>query len=92
MERNYGCGIPPELKNLAPGKSVLDLGPGLGRDCFIAARKVGAEGTVYGLDMNEAMLVNARSFKKSVVQKLGWPTRKPGCGARARSRQRTWQS
>ena len=43
IDRNYGCGVPAELKSLEEGLSVLDLGPGLGRDCFIASRKVGSD-------------------------------------------------
>ncbi len=72
LEKNYGCGIPPELTTLAPGKTVLDLGPGLGRDCFIAARKVGAQGRVHGLDMNTEMLRKAQVFQTEVAAKLGY--------------------
>jgi arsenite methyltransferase len=72
LERNYGCGIPSELKTLEPGKKVVDLGPGVGRDCFIAARKVGAEGKVFGLDMNEDMLRQARIFQAQVAERLGY--------------------
>ncbi|MEE8350000.1 MAG: methyltransferase domain-containing protein [Acidobacteriota bacterium] len=72
LERNYGCGIPMELKTLAPGKTVVDLGPGFGRDCFIAARKVGGEGQVFGLDMNEDMLGQARRFQPQVAERLGY--------------------
>lgn len=72
LERNYGCGVPPELKRLKAGQSVLDLGPGLGRDCFIAARKVGPEGRVYGLDMNDDMLQQAERHKAYVVRQLGY--------------------
>ncbi len=72
LDRNYGCGIPIELRTLEPGKRVLDLGPGLGRDCFIAARKVGPEGRVYGLDMNPDMLRAARLHKQEVARRLGF--------------------
>jgi len=72
LDRNYGCGVPRELRRLEEGKSVLDLGPGLGRDCFVAARKVGPSGEVYGLDMNDSMLDQARSHKQQVVQSLGY--------------------
>ena len=72
LERNYGCGIPSELKTLEPGKTVMDLGPGFGRDCFIAARKVGAQGQVFGLDMNEEMLRQARRFQPQIVEALGY--------------------
>ncbi len=72
LERNYGCGVPPELKSLQPDQQVLDLGPGLGRDCFIASRKVGPEGRVYGLDMNRDMLERARSYSAEVASRLGF--------------------
>ncbi len=72
LERNYGCGVPAELRSLAEGLTVLDLGPGLGRDCFIAARKVGPGGRVYGLDMNPEMLQKARSFQPAVAGRLGY--------------------
>jgi len=72
LDRNYGCGVPLELKALAPGKTVLDLGPGVGRDCFIAARKTGPTGMVYGLDMNPDMLSRAEAYQREVVRNLGY--------------------
>lgn len=72
LDRNYGCGIPTELRSLERGKRVLDLGPGLGRDCFIAARRVGPDGRVYGVDMNPDMLQAARRHKEEVVGRLGY--------------------
>ncbi len=72
LDRNYGCGIPPELGLLGEGRTVLDLGPGVGRDCFIASRKVGPEGRVFGLDMNQQMLAQARSYQRAVEDALGY--------------------
>ncbi len=72
LERNYGCGIPGELRTLEEGLTVLDLGPGLGRDCFIASSKVGPSGCVYGLDMNTAMLERARAYQDQVAGQLGY--------------------
>ncbi len=72
LDRNYGCGIPPELKSLGKGKCALDLGPGLGRDCFIAAQKVGPQGRVFGLDANDQMLREAKRFQAEVVRRLGY--------------------
>ena len=43
LERDYGCGDPS--RHLAPGESVLDLGSGGGKICFIASQVVGPEGT-----------------------------------------------
>lgn len=72
LERNYGCGVPPQLKRLTGGETVLDLGPGLGRDCFIASRKVGPEGRVFGLDMNDEMLNQAEHYKAEVTRQLSY--------------------
>lgn len=55
-----GCGDPTADADLAPGQTVLDLGSGAGVDCFIAARRVGPEGRVIGVDMTDAMLEKAR--------------------------------
>lgn len=55
-----GCGNPLALADLRPGETVLDLGSGGGFDCFLAARAVGAEGRVIGLDMTEDMVALAR--------------------------------
>jgi ubiquinone/menaquinone biosynthesis C-methylase UbiE len=43
---------------------VLDLGSGAGLDALLAARRVGPEGRVYGLDMTEEMLVLARDHAR----------------------------
>ena len=55
-----GCGNPTALASLQQGERVLDLGSGGGIDCFLAARQVGAEGHVIGLDMTPDMLNLAR--------------------------------
>ena len=55
-----GCGNPLAIDTLNPGEVVLDLGSGAGLDCFLAAKKVGQEGHVIGLDMTDAMLEKAR--------------------------------
>ena len=55
-----GCGNPTALASLKPGERVLDLGSGGGIDCFLAARQVGADGHVTGLDMTPDMLILAR--------------------------------
>lgn len=54
IEKFYGCGspIPLELK----GKTVLDLGSGSGRDCFVLSKLVGPKGRVIGVDMTEEQL------------------------------------
>jgi SAM-dependent methyltransferase len=55
-----GCGNPVALASLKPGEKVLDLGSGGGIDCFLAARRVGPEGRVIGVDMTPEMIHLAR--------------------------------
>lgn len=55
-----GCGNSVNLGEIKKGETVLDLGSGAGLDCFLAARKVGAEGKVIGVDMTQAMIDKAR--------------------------------
>jgi arsenite methyltransferase len=56
-----GCGNPQAIAALKTGDTVLDLGAGGGFDCFLAARQVGAEGRVIGVDMTPDMLSKARA-------------------------------
>jgi len=56
-----GCGNPQAIAALKPGETVLDLGSGGGFDCFLAARSVGPQGRVVGVDMTYDMLSLARS-------------------------------
>jgi arsenite methyltransferase len=55
-----GTGNPFRLGTLLPGERVVDVGCGAGFDSLIAARMVGAEGEVVGVDMTPAMLAKAR--------------------------------
>jgi arsenite methyltransferase len=55
-----GCGNPLAVLELQPGETVLDLGSGGGIDCFLAARRVGSEGRVIGVDMTPEMVARAR--------------------------------
>jgi arsenite methyltransferase len=57
---SLGCGNPTALAELRPGEVVLDLGSGGGIDVLLSARRVGASGFAYGLDMTDAMLALAR--------------------------------
>ena len=61
-----GCGNPTALAGLKSGERVLDLGSGGGIDCFLAARQVGADGRVIGLDMTPDMLALARRNAKTL--------------------------
>jgi len=55
-----GCGNPTAIDRLRAGDVVVDLGSGAGMDAFLAARQVGPEGRVIGVDMTDAMLEKAR--------------------------------
>jgi arsenite methyltransferase len=55
-----GTGNPFRLGPLLPGERVVDVGCGAGLDSLIAARMVGAEGHVIGVDMTHDMLAKAR--------------------------------
>lgn len=61
-ELGLGCGNPAILAALRPGQVVLDLGSGGGLDAFIAAKKVGANGKVIGVDATPAMVERATAF------------------------------
>jgi SAM-dependent methyltransferase len=70
LERDYGCGDPS--RHLRPGETVLDLGSGTGKICFIAAQVVGAGGRVIGVDMTPEMLSVARDAAPLVAERLGF--------------------
>ena len=70
IERDYGCGDPS--KYIRPGETVLDLGSGGGKICYIASQIVGAEGRVLGVDQNDEMLALARRFQDQVSERIGW--------------------
>ena len=70
IEKDYGCGDPSRY--LRPGETVLDLGSGTGKICFIAAQIVGPEGRVIGVDMTEEMLEVARRSSPLVAERLGF--------------------
>ncbi|MDP7032292.1 MAG: arsenite methyltransferase, partial [Gemmatimonadota bacterium] len=56
-----GCGNPLLEATPAQGEIVLDLGSGGGIDAFLAARAVGPEGRIIGVDMTSEMLERARA-------------------------------
>ncbi len=76
-----GCGNPVGMSKIKKGDIVLDLGSGAGIDCFIAAKKVGKEGKVIGVDFTEKMINKAYEnaekaniknveFRKGDIEKL----------------------
>ncbi len=70
LERDYGCGDPSA--HVRPGETVLDLGSGSGKICFIAAQVVGPAGRVIGVDMNADMLALARRHQPQIATRLGF--------------------
>lgn len=70
LERDYGCGDPS--RHLREGETVLDLGSGTGKICFIAAQVVGPAGRVIGVDMTGEMLAVARRNAPLVAARLGY--------------------
>ena len=68
IERDYGCGDPS--KHIRLGETVLDLGSGTGKICFIVAQIVGAKGKVIGVDMTDGMLdeMHQRSQRISATE------------------------
>jgi arsenite methyltransferase len=61
---SLGCGNPTALAELNEGEVVLDLGSGGGIDVLLSARRVGASGKAYGLDMTDEMLALARENQR----------------------------
>ena len=78
IERDYGCGDPTPW--VRPGETVLDLGSGGGKVCFIAAQIVGPAGRVIGVDCNQQMLDLARRNRPIVAERLGYANVEFRCG------------
>lgn len=61
--RYYGCGlvVPECLENC----SILDLGSGSGRDCYMLSKLVGQKGYITGLDMTDeqVIIITGKHFK-----------------------------
>lgn len=69
LDRDYGCGDPST--HLREGETVLDLGSGGGKICFIASQVVGPTGRVIGVDMTDEMLDLARGAAPVVAERVG---------------------
>lgn len=70
IEHDYGCGDPSRY--VREGDTVLDLGSGGGKICFMAAQVVGPKGCVIGIDMNDDMLALARGAGAVVAERIGY--------------------
>lgn len=60
IESFAGTGNVFKLGEIKPGEYILDVGCGAGLDSLIAARMVGNEGKVIGVDMTPEMIAKAR--------------------------------
>jgi len=69
LAKDYGCGDPSRY--VREGDTVLDLGSGGGKICYMAAQLVGSKGRVIGIDMNDDMLTLARKYRNSMQEKMG---------------------
>src|SRR5438552_3101841 len=70
VERDYGCGDPSRY--VREGETVLDLGSGTGKICFIAAQIVGPKDRIIGVDMTDEMLEIARRNAPIVAERIGY--------------------
>ena len=71
-----GCGNPQAIAGLQPGETVLDLGSGAGFDCLLAAKAVGENGRVIGVDMTDGKDVEnyvMSAFIQGIKPALGDP-------------------
>ncbi len=64
VESFAGVANPFALRTLDRGEKIVDAGSGGGFDCFVAARQVGPEGKVVGIDMLPEMLEKSRGSAK----------------------------
>jgi len=69
LEKDYGCGDPSRW--VEEGETVLDLGSGAGKICYILSQKVGPSGRVIGIDFNDPMLEVARRHQEAVGRAIG---------------------
>ncbi|MEM8778847.1 MAG: methyltransferase domain-containing protein [Cyanobacteria bacterium P01_G01_bin.49] len=70
IEKDYGCGDP--TRYVSEGETVLDLGSGTGKNCYILAQKVGKSGKIIGVDFNDEMLNIARKYQQEIADKIGY--------------------
>lgn len=70
IDKDYGCGDPS--RHVREGETVVDLGSGSGKTCYILSQIVGPKGKVIGVDFNPAMLELARKYRKTIGDRLGY--------------------
>ena len=54
------------------GETVLDLGSGAGKICYIVSQVVGPRGQVIGVDCNDEMLSLARNYQDEIGRRIGY--------------------
>jgi len=69
IEKDYGCGDPS--RHVRCCETVLDLGSGAGKICYILSQKVGKNGRVIGVDFNDKMLALAHKHQDGISEKIG---------------------
>lgn len=69
-DKYYGCGSPIPL--CLEGLSVLDLGCGTGRDCYVMSKLVGETGRVAGIDMTANQIAVACKYLDAQTQSFGY--------------------
>ena len=70
IQRDYGCGDPSAY--VQEGETVLDLGSGGGKICYIASQIVGEKGKVIGVDTNVEMLDLANKYRDELAETIGF--------------------
>lgn len=70
LDKDYGCGDPSTF--VREGDTVIDLGSGAGKICYILSQIVGAAGKVIGIDFNDEMLNLARKYQDGISEKIGY--------------------
>lgn len=70
LERFYGCGspIPPAVE----GITVLDMGCGTGRDCYVLSQLVGPRGRITGVDFSHEQITVAQGFIDWHAERFGF--------------------
>jgi arsenite methyltransferase len=59
IEKDYGCGDPSRY--VRQGETVLDLGSGSGKACYILAQIVGQEGKIIGVEFRRGRIQDLRT-------------------------------
>lgn len=70
LAKYYGCGL--TIPTVLEGLSVLDLGSGSGRDCYLLSQLVGPTGRVTGVDMTKEQLAVAKRHLDYHAQTVGY--------------------